>query len=58
MPVWWVELVADVLTWAGASLLIDAWMTRRTRPSLSERLLPHRERTLGDEAGEWLRQQG
>ena len=55
---WWVLLVAGLLVWAGASLLIGAWIRSRNRPDLAERLLPYCQPTLPQEAAEWLRQQG
>ena len=49
--------VAFVLMWAGATLLIDAWLQHRRRPSLCERLAPYMP-TLADEVETWLTAKG
>jgi hypothetical protein len=46
-------IVAGLLLWAGATLLIDAWLRRRHRPDLVERLVPYVP-SVADEAQEWL----
>ena len=45
---------ADLLMWAGTTLLLDAWMKRQRSPSLAERLAPYQQRHVSDEAEEWL----
>jgi hypothetical protein len=45
---------ADLLMWAGTTLLLDAWMRRPRRPSLKEGLAPYQPRHVADEAEEWL----
>jgi hypothetical protein len=51
-----VLIVAGVLLWAGASLLIDAWLRRHLRPDLADRLIPFQTPpSLADEAQERLR---
>jgi hypothetical protein len=42
-----------LLTWAGSTLLLDAWVRRRRRPTLTERLLPYQP-SVADEAEWWL----
>jgi hypothetical protein len=49
-----VLVVAGILIWAGATLLLDAWWRREHRPDLAERLWPFRSRSLAEEAQEWL----
>lgn len=49
--------MSGLLVWAGASLLIDAWVARRHRPSLTERLSRHQP-SVAREAAEWLGRQG
>jgi hypothetical protein len=46
-------LVVGMLVWAGATLLIDAWLGRDPRIDLAQRLDPH-QTTVGDEAEAWL----
>ena len=43
-----------LLFWAGASLLIDAWLRRGRRPDLTERLWRFQP-SVADEAEGWLR---
>jgi hypothetical protein len=50
-------VVAFFLFWAGATLLIDAWLRRPRRPDLAERLRSFASTTIGDEAEEWLERQ-
>jgi hypothetical protein len=47
-------IVAGLLLWAGATLLIEACQQRSRRPSLTERLRPFQPYTLADEAEVWL----
>ena len=47
-------VVAGLLFWAGATLLIDAWLRPSRRPDLAERLRPFAPTTIADEAEEWL----
>lgn len=54
---WVVLLVSGLLVWAGASLLIDTWVARCHRPSLTERLSRHQP-SVAREAAEWLGRQG
>jgi uncharacterized membrane protein len=49
-----VALVVFMLVWTGATLIIDAWSSRR-RPNLAERLGPFRARWIEEEFEEWLR---
>ena len=50
-----VALVAvGLLTWAGATLLLDAWWRCWQRPDLAEMLRPFRPDSLADEAQRWL----
>jgi hypothetical protein len=42
------------LVWAGATLLIDAWLRRR--PGLIERLRPYQS-SVADKAEWWIRRQ-
>jgi hypothetical protein len=46
-------VVAGLLVWAGAALIIDSFTGRR-RPDLAERLQPYQPRSVGDEAERWL----
>jgi len=48
-----VLVVAGLLVWAGAALIIDSFSGRR-RPDLAERLKPYQPRSVGDEAERWL----
>jgi hypothetical protein len=50
----WVLAVFFVLVWAGATLLIDAYIRRDRRRSLTDRLLPYQPPSLADEISEWL----
>jgi hypothetical protein len=43
-----------LLTWAGSTLLLDAWWRRGSRPDLAERLRPFQPADLADEARQWL----
>ena len=52
-----VILVAGLLVWIGATLIIDAWLGRPKRLGLAERLRPFQPRSVGDEAESWLNQQ-
>lgn len=52
---WVVLLVSGLLVWAGATLLLDAAFTARSRPDLGERLLRFQARSLADETELWLR---
>jgi hypothetical protein len=45
-----------MLVWVGATLLIDACVRRRRRPSLAERLAPFVQPSVADEARRWLDQ--
>jgi hypothetical protein len=49
-----VQVAVGVLTWAGSTLLLDAWWRRRQRPDLAERLLPFPCDSVADEAQRWL----
>lgn len=49
-----VLLVAGLLSWGGTTLLLDAWLTQRRRPSLTDRLRPF-SGSVADEAEVWLR---
>jgi hypothetical protein len=49
-----VAVLVVILGWAGATLMLDAWIRRQRRPDLAERLLPYRPRSLGDDAQDWL----
>ena len=49
-----VLIAAGLLAWGGSALLIDAWLNRRYRPTLAERLAPFRGQ-VADEAQAWLR---
>jgi hypothetical protein len=51
-----VVIVAGLLVWAGSTLLIDAWLQRRPRPDLAERLRSVQP-SVADEAEVWLRRQ-
>jgi hypothetical protein len=55
MP-WVLLAVAFVLLWAGSALLIAAWLDRRNRPTLTERLRPFQP-TIADDAELWLSRQ-
>lgn len=55
---WWVLLIAGLLVRAGSTLLIDAWLNRRPRVDLAERLLPFPPGTVAEEASDWLRRGG
>jgi hypothetical protein len=50
-------IVVGLLTWAGSTLLLDAWWRRRRRPDLAERLRPFRSIVVADEARDWLDKQ-
>ena len=50
-----VLIVASLMVWFGAVLLMDAW--RGGRSDLVERLAPYRP-SLADEAQKWLERQG
>jgi hypothetical protein len=50
-------IVVGLLTWAGSTLLLDAWWRRQRRPGLTERLRPFQPVDLADEARQWLDQQ-
>jgi hypothetical protein len=47
-------IVARLLTWFGAALVLDAWWRRERRPDLAERLRPFQPASLAEEAQEWL----
>ena len=50
-------VIAFLLTWAGAALIIDGW-SRRRRPSLTRRLAPTKIRPRWPhEAERWLNEQ-
>jgi hypothetical protein len=49
-----VLIVAGLLTWAGATLLLDAWWRRWSRPDLAERLQPYQTGSIADDAQRWL----
>jgi hypothetical protein len=50
-------LTVGFLTWAGATLLLDAWWRRWDRPDLAERLKPYQRGSVADEAQRWLDRQ-
>jgi len=50
-------VVFDVLVWAGAAVLIDAFQ-RRSGPDLGDRLRPFAGIEVADEARRWLDRQG
>jgi hypothetical protein len=50
-------IVVGLLTWAGSTLLLDAWWRRGRRSDLAERLRPFQPSTLADQARDWLDQQ-
>jgi hypothetical protein len=50
-------IVAGLLLWVGATLLIDASLRRPRRPDLTERLWRFRPTTVADEAQDWLDRQ-
>ena len=54
-------VVAGIIGWVGATLILDAVLRRQRRPDLVERLLPYQPTplgdTLGDEARDWLNRQ-
>jgi hypothetical protein len=51
---WVVLAVAALLLWVGGTLL-EAWLGRRRRPSLSDRLTPYQASSVADEAEACLR---
>lgn len=51
---WVLVFVLGLLVWAGATLLVDAALTARSRPDLTDRLLPFQPRSVADEAEQWL----
>jgi hypothetical protein len=55
----WVLIFAGLLTWAGATFIIDAVLETRRHPDLGERLAVARDRwrTMADEAQDWLGRQ-
>lgn len=48
-----VVTAAGLLMWGGATLLTDAWLIRRRRPALADRLRPF-SGSVADEAEAWL----
>jgi hypothetical protein len=46
--------VALLTMGAGSTLRVDAWRRRWYRPDLSERLHPHRQRSVADEGSAWV----
>jgi hypothetical protein len=50
-------VVAGIIGWVGATLLLDAVIRRQRRPDLAERLRPYQPTELADEAEVWLRRQ-
>jgi hypothetical protein len=50
-------IAVGLLTWAGSTLLLDAWWRRQKRPDLAERLRPFQPDSLADEAKQWLDEQ-
>jgi hypothetical protein len=56
-----VPVVAFLLVWVGATLVIDACLRSRHRPDLAERLRPYQPGslagTLGEQAEDWLDRQ-
>ena len=52
MP-WTLVAVVLLLTWAGSALIIDSYLHRRSRSSLSDRLRPFQP-SIADEAELWL----
>jgi hypothetical protein len=51
-------VAVGLLTWAGATLLIDARWRRCRRPDLADRLLPYQPVSVADEAQRWLEETG
>jgi hypothetical protein len=49
-------VVAGLMVWVGATLMIDGWIRRPRRPDLAEPLWRYRLITVADEAQEWLDQ--
>jgi hypothetical protein len=49
-----VLILAGLLLWAGAALVIDAALRRKERPTLTDRLLPFQP-SVADQAHLWLR---
>jgi hypothetical protein len=47
-------IVAGILVWTGAMLLLGSWWRRERRPELAERLRPFQPGSLADEAHDWL----
>jgi hypothetical protein len=47
-------LAVGLLTWAGATLLLDAWCRRWRGPDLADRLRPYQPVSVADEAQRWL----
>lgn len=52
---WVLYAVAFVCFWGGVTLIIDGWHRRPPRKDLAGRLAPYVDRSVGDEAEEWLR---
>ena len=53
----WVLVVAGLLIWVGATLIIDALSWARRQPDLAERLIRYQARTDVDEVERWLHAQ-
>jgi hypothetical protein len=53
-----VLIVAGVLGWAAATLLLDAWWRRSQRPDLAERLRPFQVDSVADQAQRWVQPDG
>jgi hypothetical protein len=50
-------VVAAIVGWIGASLIIDAVLRRQRRPDLAEPLRPFQPSAVADEIEDWLRRQ-